>query len=91
LFLKVLYQIQLEDKAFKALGKLDRPIRQRIFDYLEEISLSQNPKLFGKPLLFEKRGNWRYRVGDYRIICRFKDRELVILVIDVGHRKEIYN
>jgi mRNA interferase RelE/StbE len=65
--------------------------RKKISEYLDQESLLKKPKLFGKPLLYSHKGNWRYRVGDYRIICRIEEKELVILVLDVGHRKNIYD
>ena len=49
-----------------------------------------NPKKFGKSLLYNHKGNWRYRVEDYRIICRIEEKELIILVLAIGHRKNIY-
>ena len=85
-----MYKIKFTDKASKALRKLDNSIQRKIISYLDQSSLLQNPKSFGKPLLHDKKGSWRYRVGDYRIICQIIDRELVILTLDIGHRKEIY-
>lgn len=49
-----------------------------------------NPRSSGKALQGEFKGLWRYRIGDYRVICQIKDKELVILVIDLAHRKDIY-
>jgi mRNA interferase RelE/StbE len=50
----------------------------------------QNPKNFGKPLPYGFKASWRYRIEDYRIICRIEEKELIILVLAIGHRKEIY-
>jgi mRNA interferase RelE/StbE len=59
--------------------------------YLEErIALAEDPRQFGKPLRGEKLGVWRYRVGDYRILCRIHEGALQVLVIAVGHRKNVY-
>lgn len=85
-----MYKIRFEEKAEKAFFKLDGSSRRKIIEYLDQKDLLINPKLFGKNLLYNHKGNWRYRVGDYRIICRIEERELVILVLDVGHRKDIY-
>ena len=49
-----------------------------------------NPRLFGKPLSGDRKGQWRYRVGDYRIITLIQDNKLIILVIAIGHRRDIY-
>ena len=51
----------------------------------------QNPRATGKALQGEFSGLWRYRVGDYRLICEIRENELVILVLEIGHRKNIYN
>ncbi len=56
----------------------------------ERISTSENPQRFGKPLRHELKGLWRYRVGDYRIICEIQEHILTVLVIDIDHRKDIY-
>ncbi|MGN7291961.1 type II toxin-antitoxin system RelE family toxin [Rhizobium sp. SAFR-030] len=50
-----------------------------------------NPRHYGKPLTGSLKGRWRFRVGDYRLICRIKDAEVVVLVIDLGHRRHIYD
>lgn len=86
-----MWTIEWERKALKDAKKLDKSARQRIVNYLEErISVGQNPYQFGKPLKGDKLGLWRYRVGDYRILCQIEDNILVVLVIAVGHRKDIY-
>ena len=86
-----MYKIIFEDKASKLLSKLDKPTQKQILKYLNKKELAKTPKLFGKALLYGHKGNWRYRVGDYRIICRIEDKEIIILVLDIGHRKEIYD
>ena len=85
-----MWKIIFEDKAFKLLSKLEKSAQKEILHYLNRKELLQNPRNFGKALLHEKKDNWRYRVGDYRLICRFENKELIVLVLDVGHRKEIY-
>ncbi len=85
-----MYKIEFEDKAFKLLSKLDKQIQKRILKYLNQPIFLKNPKLFGKALLYERKGNWRFRVDDYRIICRIEEKKLIVLVLDIGHRKEIY-
>ncbi|MGK7955363.1 MAG: type II toxin-antitoxin system RelE/ParE family toxin [Crocosphaera sp.] len=85
------WQIKFDPRAAKELKKLDKTVQKRIINYLKEQILSQdNPRLFGKYLTGDKRGLWRYRVGDYRIICNLLDDELIVLVIKVGHHKSVY-
>ena len=73
------------------LNKLDPAAKRIITGWVNKNILStENPRLFGKPLTGNLKGYWRYRIGDYRIIAEIKDKELVIIAIDVGHRRDIY-
>lgn len=86
------YKIIFSERAKKQLKKLDRHISALIIGWLEKnIQNCDNPRIHGKGLVENKSGQWRYRVGDYRIICEIKDNEVVVLVLEVGHRKEIYD
>ena len=85
------WNIEWDDRARKELRKLDSPIQKEILSHLRlRIAESDNPRIFGQRLSGNKAGLWRYRVGNYRIICRIEDDAFVVLVIGVGHRKEIY-
>ena len=84
------WQIEWDDRAKKELRSLDRQYQKRILHYLRE-RVMENPRGFGKQLSGNKAGLWRYRVEDFRIICRLEDRKLTVLVLAVGHRKEIYD
>jgi mRNA interferase RelE/StbE len=85
------WAVTLKDSALKQLHKLDRTAAQQILAYLnEKIATSLDPRRFGKSLTGDKSGLWRYRVGDYRIICNILDAELVVVVIEVGHRSDVY-
>lgn len=85
------WNIEWDDRARKELRKLDSPIQKEILSYLRlRIAESDNPRIFGQSLSGNKAGLWRYRVGNYPIICRIEDDAFVVLVIGVGHRKEIY-
>lgn len=75
-------------EAEKQFAKLDKPIQKRIKKYLDEI---EDPRSRGKALIGNLLGIWRYRVGDYRILCKIKNEELIILVLEVGHRSKIYS
>ncbi len=86
------WQIEVSETAAKQLERLDKPVQARIFKYLKERLLNtKNPRAFGKGLTGDKAGLWRYRVGDYRIICQVKDEIVTVLVLEVGHRKTIYD
>lgn len=78
------------DSALKQLKKMDKPVSTRILDYMDEVAKLENPRERGKMLVGNLIGFWRYRVGDYRLLCRIIDEELVITVVEVGHRREVY-
>lgn len=84
------WRVDIDESAAKQLKKLDREISKRIFLKLKEISNMDNPRQAGKPLTGNLSGLWRYRVGDYRIICEIQDQVLVVFVIDINHRKDVY-
>lgn len=85
------WNIEWDDRARKELRKLDSPVQKEILNYLRlRIKGANNPRVFGQPLSGNKGGLWRYRMGNYRIICRIEDDIFVVLVVGVGHRREIY-
>lgn len=87
----MVWTIEYSDTALKKLQKLDRKSARAIADYMDErIAPFDNPRDFGKALAGSLKGRWRFRAGDYRVICSIKDDRLVVLVIDVGHRREVY-
>lgn len=67
-----------------------RALPRELFDELDEIAKLEDPRSRGKALTGNLAGVWRYRVGDYRILCDINDGRLVILVVDVAHRREVY-
>ena len=82
---------RFDERALKELKKLGRTAQREIIANLDKrIAGSADPRRFGKILRAELAGLWRYRVGDYRIVCQIKDRVLLVLVVGVGHRKDIY-
>jgi mRNA interferase RelE/StbE len=86
------WTIEYTATALRKLEKLDRQTARSILDYLDHrIGPAPNPRHYGKPLTGSLKGRWRFRVGDYRLICRIKDAEVVVLVIDLGHRRHIYD
>ena len=83
--------VELADSAADALDKLDAPTQQRIWRFLRgKLSATDNPRQTGKALTGPYSGLWRYRVGDYRIVCRIEDARLVVLVVKIGHRRHVY-
>jgi mRNA interferase RelE/StbE len=85
------WNIEFLATAKRQLRKIDKRWQNAILDYLEdEIAVLDSPRTRGKSLHGDKRGLWRYRVGDYRIICEILDEQLVIAAITIGHRKDIY-
>ena len=84
------WNMELSKVADKSIRKLDKTVAARILDTLEEISQLDNPRSRGKAMTGNLAGLWRYRIGDYRAVCAIEDDTLVVLVVDVGHRKDIY-
>lgn len=83
------YKIVFSDRALKQLKKLDKHIAALIIGWLEKnIEVTENPRMHGKGLVENKSGEWRYRIGDYRVICEIQDEKVIVLVLEVGHRRE---
>lgn len=86
------FEVLYTKKAKKSIGKLDTSIKILIKGWIDKnLVNTENPRLYGKALTGNLRNYWRYRVGNYRIIAEIKDNELIVLVVDVGHRRKIYN
>lgn len=86
------WKVQISDQALKELKKLDRVDRELILSYLEQrVEGCSNPRAFGKPLRENLSGSWRYRVGQYRLICDIEDAVVTVYVVTVGHRRAIYD
>lgn len=86
------WKVEFDEKAIKELRKLDGSIQKKILKYLREnIATDQDPERFGKALVADKKGLWRYRIEGYRIICRIEKEKVIVLVLALGHRKEIYD
>jgi len=87
----LVWNVELTATAEKQLRKIDRKWQSKILDYLEdEIAILDNPRSRGKALVGDKKGLWRYRVGNYRIICEILDVNFIIVAVTIGHRKSIY-
>ena len=85
------WTIEYAKSAQRDAKGLDPVIRTRIRQFLEKrLAIHEDPRELGKALQGNANAYWRYRVGDYRILCAIQDQRLVVLVIKVGHRREIY-
>ena len=86
------WNVELSESADRELDKLDPAARERILKFLHErIAKLDDPRSLGEALRGSRLGEfWKYRVGDYRLISRIEDGRLVVLVLHVGHRREIY-
>ena len=81
----------LSDDALKQLKKMDRHVGMMLAkDLKKRLDGLENPRQFGKALVGDYKGLWRYRVGNYRVICDIIDNKMVILALEMGHRKDIY-
>ncbi len=78
-------------EAEKKFLKLDKPVQKQFQKYIGKVLKSSNPRDFGKPLKSNLAGLWRYRIGDYRLICVIEDNRLVITTVDLNHRKDVYD
>ena len=87
----MIYQIITTDKFDKSFKKLDKQTQKIIKAWIEKNLVGcENPRIHGKGLTANKSGQWRYRVGDYRILAEIRDNELVLVLVEVGHRSRIY-
>ncbi len=85
------WTVEFDDAAAKELRKLDKQTQQEILRYFRKrIATNEDPRRFGKPLSRDLAGLWRYRVRNYRMICNIEDGNLLVLVLRVGHRKDVY-
>jgi mRNA interferase RelE/StbE len=85
---EALFQVQYEPRAEKELAKLDKPVARRLLDAIDR--LAENPSPNNSKVLKGFTRVWRLRVGDYRVIYEIRDSELIILVLEIGHRREVY-
>jgi mRNA interferase RelE/StbE len=85
------WRIEVTRTAEKQITKLHRNAQKAILRFLRQrVASAEDPRQWGKPLRGEKRGLWRYRVSDYRLICDIQDEIITVVVIEVGHRKDVY-
>lgn len=86
------WTIKFHNKALAELSKLDKAVQKRILKFFRgRLQLHENPRPLGSPLTGALAGLWKYRVGDYRALCQIENKEITILVLKIGHRKNIYH
>ena len=87
-----MYKIVFDEAIKKDLKKLDKKTLKILFNWIEKnLSNTDDPRDKGKALVGKKKGYWRYRIGDYRLITRIEDDRLIIIAINFKHRREVYN
>lgn len=87
----MVWTVEIAESAAKEISKLDKSAQRRIQQlFREKIATNEDARRIGKPLKGQQSGLWRYRVGDYRLICRIQDQVLKVLVLKAGHRKDVY-
>ena len=86
------YSLVFSKEADKQISKLDPGVRRMILKWLDKnVDGCTDPRIHGKALIANRAGQWRYRIGDYRVICLIEDDRLVVLCISVAHRREVYD
>lgn len=86
------WTIEVDERAAKQFARLDKPQAVRLRNFLRDrVATLDDPRQLGKALTGSTLGTlWRYRVGDYRIICDLQDNRLIVLVLGIGHRSDVY-
>ena len=85
------WRVEFDRTAARDLKKLGTEAERRVLTYLRtRIAGSSDPRRLGKPLTGDRHGFWRYRIGDYRLVASIEDDRFVVLVVTVGHRREVY-
>lgn len=88
----MIYKVRFTKQVLKTLEKLDKPTAALILGWIKKnLENTSNPFIHGKDLLGDLKGSWRYRIGDYRLICHIVNEELIILVLRIGDRRDIYD
>ena len=88
----MVWRIAVSETAEKQLGKLDRPVARRIRSFLSERgALLDDPRSIGEALKGSELSEfWKYRIGDWRVICKIRDKQILIIVLSVGNRGQVY-
>ena len=87
----LIWRVEWDDRARRELRRLDRSVQRTILRYISDrIQAPEDPRRSGRALHHPLGGLWRYRIGDYRVICKFEEAKLVVLILGVAHRRDIY-
>ncbi|MBF0429285.1 MAG: type II toxin-antitoxin system RelE/ParE family toxin [Magnetococcales bacterium] len=85
------WTVEIRETAAKQIARLDPPNKARLVRFMRErLHGTQDPRSVGQPLKGEFAGLWRYRVGDYRLVCHLREEIVTVIVLEVGHRREVY-
>ena len=86
------WKVFIDDGAKKDFRKIDKAWQRKILEYLRsKIRAEEDPRRFGDPLHRDLKGLWKYRIGDYRLICSIRDETVTVLVLKAGHRSNVYD
>ena len=86
-----MWRLEFSKRADKQLSKMDASTRRIIITWLlKNIDGCEDPRAHGKGLTSNRSGQWRYRIGNYRVLCEIRDNDLVVLALEIGHRREVY-
>lgn len=86
------YNVEVTERFKKDFRKLDKYTQRMIRAWIDNNLIGcENPRIHGKALVANRKGQWRYRIGDYRLICLIEDDKLIITALTIGHRREVYN
>lgn len=86
------YKVEYTPKAVKQLLKLDKHTQKLIYAWIDKnLQNCENPRQHGKGLVANMSGKWRYRIGDYRLIADIQDDKIVILILNIAHRRSVYD
>jgi mRNA interferase RelE/StbE len=87
----LIWTVEYDPRVERDLKAIDRALQLEILDYMDtRIASEQDPRRFGKPLRHERRGLWRYRVRDYRVVCDIRDASRIVFVLTIKHRSIVY-
>lgn len=86
-----MWSLKFSKRADKQLSKMDAGVRRIVVAWLlKHVDGCEDPRAFGKGLTANRSGEWRYRIGDYRVLCEIRDDDLIVLAIEIGHRSDSY-
>lgn len=85
------FKVVFSDKALRQIKKLDKYTSKLIIAWIKKhLDGTTDPRVHGKGLTSNRSGQWRYRIGDYRLVVDIQDKDIIVLILEIGHRKGIY-